>query len=717
MSNAAARTEAMASNNWLALVQTPGLNYEYTRAVSHVTKVLSNNYEGGSTRPWSGTGWAATADNQWHCWFDRPISWTMMQNYMNKFFPLYPEVNAAAVTAKVKSVFDAINGGDPISFRYEMAPVIDEFVLNMPYDDPMQGWLYSTDGNSGCGKGDKCIGPEVTLKALGSTTFCQGFSVELETIVGTGYTYQWTKDGIDIPNPNTTQNIFVATQSGTYAVKVTTSSGCTIESDCNITVTVLNCSNCSMTATASSTSNSCSGVPDGSVSVTLANTGADPVTYAWTGPVSGNTATMSNVPDGTYLVEVTNDNDPGCKAFATVTVTPNTTMYQQLNLSSVEIDCNTADLSAAVIDAPPGSCTYKLKLVHTGSNCYGFWDKSSLSIIAMANNNNLLVSTPRANGSGDCNHLDESITIPHNATLEIQIKKISGFNVNGPNFRLELLDSKGSTVWTYSLNGVTYSSPTTSVYSGTTSCNVPMPTYTMSWSPITDLSNIVFGTNTASARASVSATREYTIYAQHPTEAACRMEKTITVIRDCPGELPVEWLYFDAEIRSDKTVLLTWATLSETNADRFYIERSKDGLNFESIGSVKALGHSSITQTYQYIDGNPETGIIYYRIREVDKDGNISYSGIKKLELNQYSLFNVYPNPSHNQFFIESIGRRPGHTITITLEELTGKILLKQEVILKEETPYELPALLAPGIYILKITDIESEQTFKLVKQ
>ncbi|MDB5273890.1 MAG: hypothetical protein JWO58_2257 [Chitinophagaceae bacterium] len=716
MGLAANRTEAMASSNWLALTQTPLLGYDYTIATSHVLKVLSNNFEGGWTRPWGGIGWTNTSDNQWHCWYDKPITWAKMTAYMNKFFPLYPEANVATVTAKVKAKFDAIHGGAPISFRYELAPVLDEFILNMPYDDPMQAWLYSTDGNSGCHKGTGCIGPDVKLKADGPTTFCNGLSVNLETVVGTGYTYQWLKNGANIADANASPNVFTATTSGTYAVQVTTSSGCMLQSDCEITVTVNNCSSCTMSATATSTNNTCTGVQDGSVNVSLTN-GAFPVTYSWTGPVAGNTASMSNVPDGTYTVLVTKVSDPTCKAYAMVNINSTVALYQQINTTKTVVDCSTANLGAQVVSNPPSSCSYTIKLTYTGSDCYGSWDNSQLNIMASANGSPITLTAPRANGGGNCIHLSQIIQVPTGATLKVSLKEIPTWAITGPNFRLDVLNTSGTVVGTYSMNGVTYNTPSTDVITLTTNCGVALPNYTMSWTPTTELTVLTNTANNTTAKAVVSTTRTYTVWAQHPTLPACKMSKNITVDYTCPGGLPVEWIYFTAS-PNDNQVLLNWATASEINASVFELERSIDNIHYEHIGTVNAVGNTTEAHEYRFLDGMPYGGISYYRIKQIDIDGTSHYSDIRAVNnLETASNYIIFPNPSTEDFQLSFNYNSEVVPVRIQILSVAGQVLQQNQITLSPGSHYSFGEDLPSGIYLLKIGDVSTEHTYKLIKE
>jgi hypothetical protein len=116
--------------------------------------------------------------------------------------------------------------------------------------------------------------------------------------------------------------------------------------------------------------------------------------------------------------------------------------------------------------------------------------------------------------------------------------------------------------------------------------------------------------------------------------------------------LPVTLSNFTAT-KVNKTAVLQWATASEINSKNFEVQRSIDGRNYVSIGSVVAKGFAS---DYNYVDIKlpiPTTEIltIYYRLKQVDKDGRFEYSVVRmvnfKPETNGF-IVNVYPNPVSN---------------------------------------------------------------------
>jgi hypothetical protein len=112
--------------------------------------------------------------------------------------------------------------------------------------------------------------------------------------------------------------------------------------------------------------------------------------------------------------------------------------------------------------------------------------------------------------------------------------------------------------------------------------------------------------------------------------------------------LGVEFLDFFAE-PLDRNVLLKWSTASEINSDYFMIERSEDGLNFTEIGTVQAAGSSQSILEYEFIDYDAfsQQNFQYYRLKQVDFDGEIMYSDIRNVQMNQeqFNQLVVFPNP------------------------------------------------------------------------
>ncbi|MDJ1485663.1 T9SS type A sorting domain-containing protein [Cytophagaceae bacterium YF14B1] len=126
----------------------------------------------------------------------------------------------------------------------------------------------------------------------------------------------------------------------------------------------------------------------------------------------------------------------------------------------------------------------------------------------------------------------------------------------------------------------------------------------------------------------------------------------IGIISGTPVSLPVSYLSFNGYATEHKQVELKWITSSEENSHMFNVERSSDGKSYTQIGSVVAAGNSSVPLTYSFLDGSPQTGVNYYRLNQIDRDGSSSYSKVVTVKIGQgnggYS-FMLYPNPSDGQ--------------------------------------------------------------------
>jgi len=177
--------------------------------------------------------------------------------------------------------------------------------------------------------------------------------------------------------------------------------------------------------------------------------------------------------------------------------------------------------------------------------------------------------------------------------------------------------------------------------------------------------------------------------------------------------LPIELLSFTARLNTKFEVILDWATATERNADKFIIQKSKDGYVFENIGKVHAKGESSSGLSYYFIDKTPSQGTNYYRFQQMDLDGGIHYSDIKSVYIEKLLNILIYPNPLTlgQQLFIDSNSELP---LQFELFTFQGHSVLKNEVIGKQ---YLDLSHVPSGMYVYKIRNQEVEKTGKLFIQ
>ncbi|MBX2896414.1 MAG: hypothetical protein KF763_13275 [Cyclobacteriaceae bacterium] len=153
--------------------------------------------------------------------------------------------------------------------------------------------------------------------------------------------------------------------------------------------------------------------------------------------------------------------------------------------------------------------------------------------------------------------------------------------------------------------------------------------------------------------------------------------------------LPVELLSFTAQADNGR-VNLDWITASELNNDFFTIQRSADGIEFTGLGTVDGNGTKNSTSTYRFVDTNPLAGINYYRLKQTDYDGTVSYSNIVAVNMN--AEWTVYPNPA-NRHEPVTITKKGDYAVYNNL----GVMVLR----ITNDNRLDASSL-APGVYIVK---------------
>ncbi|MFN3445757.1 MAG: T9SS type A sorting domain-containing protein, partial [Bacteroidia bacterium] len=186
--------------------------------------------------------------------------------------------------------------------------------------------------------------------------------------------------------------------------------------------------------------------------------------------------------------------------------------------------------------------------------------------------------------------------------------------------------------------------------------------------------------------------------------------------------LPVSLNYFTAKV-SGNDVLLNWQTASEKNNRGFYIERSADGKFFNEFDFVFGKGNSNILCDYSNTDINPFTNssILYYRLKQVDFDGNYSYSKSMMVRLDNKTLNApiIYPNPVLTDMYVE-LNSPSKANVSVQLIDIHGKEVYNQLIQVNDGiNKIIVPeiATLHAGVYLAKIVVDGEVYTMKVIKQ
>lgn len=193
------------------------------------------------------------------------------------------------------------------------------------------------------------------------------------------------------------------------------------------------------------------------------------------------------------------------------------------------------------------------------------------------------------------------------------------------------------------------------------------------------------------------------------TTSGNQTEETQSGIYD-PGSLPVEFLYFHASQINDQAELV-WATAMEENNSHFEIERSLDGFTFENIGEEAGNGNSYSVIEYKYIDAfvpNQETPI-YYRLKQVDYNGDFDYSPVVFIQTGEEREAKVFPNPASNFINVS----KNGYRFSASLIDQSGTTIAYKE----SETNFAQFDIkdLPNGFYVVQISSRTGTESKKIL--
>lgn len=141
--------------------------------------------------------------------------------------------------------------------------------------------------------------------------------------------------------------------------------------------------------------------------------------------------------------------------------------------------------------------------------------------------------------------------------------------------------------------------------------------------------------------------------------------------------LPVKFLSFFA-LKNGDDAKLNWTVESDENNRYFEIERSTDGRVFKTIGKVDAKANGKTTNTYETVDaGITKLGanLVYYRIKQTDKNGELTYSNVKNLNnVKKSTPVQLFPNPVKNvtKVVVDADAAGKG---SIIIRDVTGKMV------------------------------------------
>lgn len=176
--------------------------------------------------------------------------------------------------------------------------------------------------------------------------------------------------------------------------------------------------------------------------------------------------------------------------------------------------------------------------------------------------------------------------------------------------------------------------------------------------------------------------------------------------------LPIKLISLYAKWNNNKEAEINWQTASEINNSHFEVEKLKDN-EWQLIGKVLGNGNTTVTNNYSWIDNSAQIGKLqYYRLKQVDYDGNYEYTKIVKLTeyANKANFINIFPLPMQNELQMQT-NAIDESIILVTVYDINGK----ETLIVNNQNTLDVSSL-ANGVYTLKV--VTNQQTYfeKIVK-
>ncbi len=465
---------------------------------------------------------------------------------------------------------------------------------------------------------------------------------------------------------------------------------------------------------------SCNGGTNGTASVSVSG-GTGPYSYSWSSS-GGTAATAAGLSSGTYTVTITDDN--GCMIVEDMTITEpalitgtdiqsicagesyafNGVEYTSDNTSATDtfVAANGCD-SIVTLNLTVSSHTIagsSTSTTHTQNNGTVSYTNNSCEMVATINSgaNNLGDVTSQVvvgaviDPSGDAyisRYYNIETSLPGGAevTLYFTQQEINDYNalvgIANPQFPQIGANGENLQITAFHSESGSGNGPGGFDTSGALKEVIPCTAF---WNAIESRWEITFTTT------------QFSGFFAHTSSNGT--------------PLPVKLSNITATNTGDHN-LIRWNTRIEAGMDYFEIERSRDALNFDFLGSIQATGSNS---DYRFIDEDPYSGVNYYRLKIMYSNGKHGYSPVVNAIMKSGS-FNLiaFPNPTTDKLTLRIEGSVSGNA-HITVSDLSGRTLFNTAVDNRPVMEISMHDM-AQGIYFLKYQDDMTSQVIKIEKQ
>ncbi|MFS8082339.1 MAG: T9SS type A sorting domain-containing protein [Ginsengibacter sp.] len=170
--------------------------------------------------------------------------------------------------------------------------------------------------------------------------------------------------------------------------------------------------------------------------------------------------------------------------------------------------------------------------------------------------------------------------------------------------------------------------------------------------------------------------------------------------------LPLTWLGIQAQWQNISQAKVSWQVAAQQSVSKFTVQKSTDGNSFED----DCITNATAQTKYTCIVTAPENKN-YFRVRETDKDGRISFSPVAILQKNGSNSVSISPNPAKNILHVINLRNYTSYQII----DIRGKIIQHQNI-LSGVQDISI-TMLSSGLYLIKLMNYTEIKTLKFIKE
>lgn len=174
----------------------------------------------------------------------------------------------------------------------------------------------------------------------------------------------------------------------------------------------------------------------------------------------------------------------------------------------------------------------------------------------------------------------------------------------------------------------------------------------------------------------------------------------------CPNTVLSSSMRNFSLVRNQDQLSLRWITDNEKLSNRYTIEYSKDGRNYTALDTRQAMAVGTAQYDYSFTPTAGEQGRMYFRIRQVNAQGKVSYTAVKTISFTENGSLqtSVYPNPAKHQVVVQFESPQTG-SLEIDLVNTLGQVQEhhKQQVSRAGNVTVPFKQSHARGIYWLRV--------------